>query len=370
MTASNISITMPASKIVDFRSMMGKFNTKAKKHGISPIEIVSMEIGTMPYMGKTFQVTHVTFNKPSFHIGNFHVMAVHTNDCDTDLTFEFNGYKHDISQTIDYRRCDHCGVKHARKTVVLLNDGTEFKQVGNSCVKDYMGISLSTFNWLRDTILTLTDGSEWLDSDSFSRATPVYDVNDVLAYSYMACSTRGYHKTDEEYSTSTEVMDMILNNIVPTTVAVEWAKTAVDMLTNMLPTSNYEQNVHNIVKTGYVSLKMMGILCSSYIMVERELNKFSSVVKSTSKHVGELKQRITFNGKIVMAYGSHGFYGYKVMYIIEDNDGNQFKWVTNSVNHTKYATNESYQFTGTVVEHGDYKGTQQTVLSRCKTKEL
>jgi hypothetical protein len=51
------------------------------------------------------------------------------------------------------------------------------------------------------------------------------------------------------------------------------------------------------------------------------------------------------------------------IHIMEDDDGNVYVWRTLA---EKMAEGRTYKVRGTVKEHGEYNGTKQTVLTRCK----
>lgn len=367
---SNLKLTISTDKVVEFRKIIEKFNNKAKKVGSDGVEVISMENSIKTINKTSYEVYTVELSKPTFSIGNYRVNAVFTNDNGADLVFTFNDYQYDISQEVDYRRCDHCNVKHARKTVVVISENDKEIQVGKSCIKDYMGVSLSTFNWLNDTIQHISDIFYWDidENEPTSSGQVVYHVENVLAHTYDICSVGGYKNAEHTIPTSYEVLGKVFNFETASTKGHEWAKVAIEMITSMLPTSTYESNVQNLVKAGYVSKKRMAILCSSYVMVSRELEKREKAQNSTSDYVGEEGQRIEFEGTIKVAFGDHGFYGYFVMYIIEDSEGNQFKWISTSEKHQKYAVGDSYKFKGTVKKHEEYKGVKQTIISRCSIK--
>ena len=111
-----------------------------------------------------------------------------------------------------------------------------------------------------------------------------------------------------------------------------------------------------------------------------------------SKHIGNIGDKITAEVKLIheFQYTDYKFNRYggtdHFTYIMEDADGNAFVWKTTNImgmNVLKEERNESkyYDFvavnkgdtcvlTGTVKEHTEYKGTPQTVLTRCKVTAI
>lgn len=367
---SNKIIDIQSSMASDFRKLLEKFNTKATKHGMEKFKVESVKAISKTIDGNLHEFFRFVMSQPKFALGDFEVKAVFTNDAESDLVFTFNGYEHDHTATIDYRQCDHCNVRHARKTVILIEDDGDFKQVGKSCIKDFTGVSLSTFNWFQDTFNKISDINEWNDPSSLT-ASEVIGVTNVLASAYDTCSKYGYHKVDSDTPTAVDVLTIIGDGVMPSSEGIAWADDAIEMIKHMIPTSNYEQNIYNIIKTGHVSHKRIGLLASAYVMVEMEKRKNEKIedAENVSEYVGELKERITFEGTIKLAYGMDSYYGYKVMYIIEDDDGNQFKWVATSPKHHGHETGKTFSITGTVSDHDEYKNVKQTILKRCKVEE-
>lgn len=104
-----------------------------------------------------------------------------------------------------------------------------------------------------------------------------------------------------------------------------------------------------------------------------------------SKHIGTVGQKITAEVTLIneFEYTDHSFSYYGTthyIYTMKDAEGNILVWKTTSmmsIELDKDAKQYGDQFyfphkgdqlriTGKVKEHGEYKGTQQTILTRCK----
>lgn len=94
--------------------------------------------------------------------------------------------------------------------------------------------------------------------------------------------------------------------------------------------------------------------------------------ESTSEHVGEIGDKL----EIVVTYTHtaswENSFGYRAsltyLHTFKDEQGNVFTWKTGNCIEADYDT--KMKITGTIKEHGDYKGIKQTVLTRCKVKEV
>lgn len=102
-----------------------------------------------------------------------------------------------------------------------------------------------------------------------------------------------------------------------------------------------------------------------------------------SKHIGEIGKRITAEVKLVGEYSYETTFGYypttNYIYTMQDAEGNILVWKTTAILaiNTVRADGETVDtdiirkgdtmtISGTVKEHSEYRGTAQTVLTRCK----
>lgn len=103
-----------------------------------------------------------------------------------------------------------------------------------------------------------------------------------------------------------------------------------------------------------------------------------------SKHVGQIKDRLTLKVKLVNETGwsqpSYGGWGYDdiTLYVFKDSDGNIYTWKTTGVLcitelddegyavYTNCKVGDDITIKGTVKAHTEYKGEAQTQLTRVK----
>jgi len=97
------------------------------------------------------------------------------------------------------------------------------------------------------------------------------------------------------------------------------------------------------------------------LKVNKILASFTSF--GDSEFIGTLKERIDFFVKVNKIIKVNGVYGDSLMYLMEDPAGNSIVWTTNSVN---LAIGKEYYMRGTVKDHREYRGINQTVMTRCK----
>lgn len=88
---------------------------------------------------------------------------------------------------------------------------------------------------------------------------------------------------------------------------------------------------------------------------------------SNSEYVGNVGERIEVALTVTKAIIINGYYGTSCMHIMEDENGNVFIWNTTSKN---YPEGKEIILRGTIKDHREYKGTKQTILTRCKEMEI
>ena len=84
---------------------------------------------------------------------------------------------------------------------------------------------------------------------------------------------------------------------------------------------------------------------------------------SNSEYVGEIGERIEEVLTVTKAFTFDGYYGTSTMHIMENADGNVFVWTTAS---KSFPEGKVMTLRGTIKDHREYKGTKQTILTRCK----
>ena len=83
------------------------------------------------------------------------------------------------------------------------------------------------------------------------------------------------------------------------------------------------------------------------------------------EYVGEIGERLSLTLTVSNVYELENGYGSSTMHIMKDENDNVFVWTTSAKN---LAVGETYSLKGTVKNHQMYKGTKQTILTRCIVK--
>ena len=84
--------------------------------------------------------------------------------------------------------------------------------------------------------------------------------------------------------------------------------------------------------------------------------------ESDSQFIGSIGERLELVVNVAKAISFDGAYGKTTMHIMHDDCGNEYVWTTGSKTLT---VDSIYHIRGTVKDHRVYKGTNQTILTRC-----
>lgn len=296
----------------------------------------------------------------------------------------------------DPEHCDHCQKRRQRLAtfVVRHTDTGEYKQVGRNCVADFLGhrlpLSWLTFMgelsdldefagslgrsepdaWGLDVFLALVAcdirQSHWV-SRTAARESPikVATVDCVLGYLWNA------HKMDPEDRAYWKPTQADRDTAAK---AIEWAQ---GLPEDAVEASDYLYNVSLVVGAEYTTQRTAGIAASIIAAYHRELGRQVERAKDkASEHFGEIKKRADYTLTLVRHTGWDSQFGYTNLYVFRTPEGNLATWKSkNYIRDPECYTREAavgdtITVKATVKEHTEYKGTKQTVLTRCKVLGL
>jgi uncharacterized membrane protein len=144
--------------------------------------------------------------------------------------------------------------------------------------------------------------------------------------------------------------------------AIAWAAA----LTDDECVSEYMANVRTLANVGSVDRAGVGLAASIPTAYARAKNALAERNAAPTKaHVGTVGKRETFTFLVERVVPIESDYGISYLHIFRDAAGNVAKWKASS-GAIAGQMGDTVTITGTVKEHGEYKGVPQTVLTRCK----
>lgn len=271
--------------------------------------------------------------------------------------------------------CDHCKTSRARVRTVILSDGKEFIQVGNSCVKDYLGVNIERYasylSFWRDLEEMEEAGRELITS-----ARPAYLVEDVLTETAWRVAKSGYISKDKAWELEVDATSSAVWTALHSSQKHEYTedhmaavKAVVEFVNAQEDDGGYVSNLKSLVNNKYVTNKNFGLLVSSFgyhaAAMRRLEREKAEQVTANSEWVQNVGEKIKFVAQPSLIYSGETQWGYTYMYrfIL---DGNELVWRTG----TWLDTDLEYQISGTIKAHSEYRGKKQTELTRCRAKEI
>ena len=275
--------------------------------------------------------------------------------------------------------CEHCNSNHNLKFTFIVTNGSEEKQVGRTCLKDYCGIDpqvIGAFNAFYEEIEEDTfDGYDFHEPIAL-----VYDAINILAHAIDITAEQGYIKSDERGSNKSLIIKRCTNTAKSQKEAEEMAKAILSMSLDEAIDARLN-NVQARLKGYYCKPTDFGYFAyapTAYaIYMERKekaerIAKEQEAIGEKSKHVGTVGERIDFEIKEMRLLTSFPTdYGMTYLYRFIDKDGNVLIWFASSPmgkwDKGEWVDAQNVRrIKATIKSHSVRDGVKQTILTRVK----
>lgn len=293
--------------------------------------------------------------------------------------------------------CEHCGTKRNRTQLFIVHnvETDEWKQVGGSCLKLYTG------GLNMEYVVAFLDGITELEERSghFSLGGKCYySVREVIGRAYEAVSKLGYFSADCTVPTKRVVSYLVTKTLSGAvkeinrdfedchmTARVSEAdfykadtEDRVDSIINYYNSvednSEFMHNIKLMLEIGMVTIKSLGILSflpegyNRYVQKEEaRVAREKAREQEKSEHYGVVGNRykdIEIKS-INLVTSWEGQFGYTYIYKIVTADDFVLTWKTS--NYLYLESGEKFsKITFTVKAHSEYRGQNQTEVTRCK----
>lgn len=277
-------------------------------------------------------------------------------------------------------QCDHCKTNRRRKKSMLVTKNfLEFKVVGSSCVKDFLGHA--TPNSLIDVYsfeLAVEDTIHNVNGMQPNMA--LHDIKKILTLSSMFVRKFGYVKVDDYDKMPTRDCihryihpdpissfdKQFINNNVPQDKDKEKAEKVIKWIKEQSNATDYMHNLQKCVEAGAISNKRIGILASAVVSYDKATERADRENNSKANQwIGNIKDRLKGLQATVKRFNCiDGYYGMTTIVTLETEEGNTLVWF--ATNNPDVEVGDQWELDGTVKDHNDYNGTRQTILTRVK----
>lgn len=332
--------------------------------------------------------TRVEGEAPSYNGWNF----VATLDWDANaglITRTVPGFEGQIDrEALREGWCDHCQTIRNRNQTMLVEHAEtgERKQVGSSCIKDFLGHSANPVKFFDDA----DDISDMMGGFFGGRRDPEFTPESVLAVAWAVVQEFGFVRSGDwsDVPTKGRVMDILY----PPAMGVARAE-ALKLAERLQPhiaaaagqaqlirefilsdafsgTSEYVTNLKAVVAGELVSLRNFGLICSApqawAKAVEKDLRRQAAKAELVNEHFGTKGDKVTLKVNIKSIRYSHGDWGTSTVYTLVTDDNHLVTWFSTSGALGDELVNDTFTLTATIKGHETWQDTKKTQITRAK----
>lgn len=299
--------------------------------------------------------------------------------------------------------CDHCHTERQRsKAYVIINEAGEWKQVGSTCIKDFTGhVSPEALARYWEMVMKLPsvieEGNErgWGGTGGYY----AYDLDEVIYTTIGWIRKHGYvsrqmaedDHTKQQTSTGVRwLLDMAHSpnddnramaaaqypeiypiDIEQTKEIIDWARNIPDSECNK---SDYLLNIRALARIGKAIIYPQNRMSLAVSMVKAYERAHpieqKPIEEAKSQYLaGNIGDRITVEGAFIRNIRQFETnFGTTTMYRLEK-DGNVIVWFASKdvvIDKRPLQVADTVNVKGTIKKFDEYRGTKQTVLTRCK----
>ena len=237
--------------------------------------------------------------------------------------------------------CDHCGINRFRKdTFIVAKDG-EFKQVGRSCLKDFLGHHnpeaiaqycslLAGFN--------IKDYSDIDEEDIGRGGRIVWSVETLnfLAVAHAAIRQYGYRKADADFPTKVMIGNHYWSKRDDDRIAVEDsdrdAAAAAQAWISARTGSEFNLNAAAFAAAEFITEKAFGYLAAAMMMFMRERDEVAARATASEsineEPIAAPGTKVKVLGTIINVHRYQNDFGMKSIYTIRTGDNKIIKLFT------------------------------------------
>jgi hypothetical protein len=298
--------------------------------------------------------------------------------------------------------CDHCKLDRDRRdTYLVVNGAGEWKQIGSSCLVDFMGHedphTIAEYAEMLASALSLCDGAGDDEEGGFGfggggSGPRVFSVLEYLKCvaaeireqgwvprkaadperGVQATADRACDRMDPERPVKVRDRSVTEADTAIATASYDWAL-ALHTSDGDERLNDYLWNLYAVAKSGIVERRTFGLAASMVAAYTKaEVRKRERAARKPSEYVGEVGEQRTFVLTLDRHFAFEGGWGPVSRYLFRDREDNVVTWKSSGhatvvgldSPNDRMVEGSTYIVCGTIKKHDDYKGTKQTVLTR------
>jgi hypothetical protein len=300
-----------------------KLNKKATKLGVVPVqlELMGRELVVKKSAASNKETAYYlntikVIGEPP-KIAGWHLVA----SIDCDISGNIINVVPGQTLPVEYRsanpkQCDQCHTQRDRKNAyVVQHDNGEYKQVGRSCLKDFLGhkdpkLILAVASYISAFLDEIRDAET--REEYGQRPENVEELERFLAYTACQIRLHGWTPKSAESETNRATVYGVWSNMYPSPKyadeaerpeerdyklaqeAIKWAR---EELANKPNLSDYEYNLVNLTKSDEFASKHAGYVASLIAAYHRSAEQAINYAKRTAS-AKEIAEKSNFVGKV------------------------------------------------------------------------
>ena len=373
--AEGQTYNIPAARFDWFKSKMDTLAKKAKK--LTGQKSFFMAVGfhneedpKSRYFGQRIMEVFVSVPEPKLDGWEFIARIDHANEAGNIV--RTTGLR-DLPE--EYRHtdptCDHCGHKRRRRdTFVVFKDGEGFKQVGSSCLADFLGHKdvghYARLAELLSSIRGYAHGCYDVDGIVDERYIGVEEylyhvADDILKYGFVS---RKMERESGKVSTSTSAFSSYQHRQRVSDEAKELAKNALDWALALDDSgeelSDYLHNCWVIANAPALEPRSLGLAASIVGVYERNQRPAQP---SNGQFIGKIGERKELRIKVLEVRSIETSFGVSYLHKMIDAAGNSYTWFASNP-ALRGKIGQILRIKATIKKHETFKGANTNVVNR------
>lgn len=369
--AEGQTYNIPATRFEWFKEKLAGLSKKALKltgqrSFITVVGFHKEEDNTSKFFGEKIMEVFVALPTPKLEGWEFVARIDHANEAGNII--RMTGLR---DLPLEYREshpnCDHCGHNRRRRdTFVVFHEEQGFKQVGSSCLKDFVGHGdadrIAKLAELISTVRGYVRGSyeedlrdnRWIATETYL----AYAAQEILDHGFMSrklANERNCPSSADEAFTAYNT-----RKTFPTSAAKDLAEAALNWAMNLdetdEPLNNYLHNCWVVANAPALEARSLGIAASIVGVYYRDQKPKPAAV---SQHLGTVGQKLEIDVEVIdtriLDSGS-------TLVTMHDPKGNVLKWFSSNKTPTRGLKT---RIKATVKAHNTFRGRHETILTRC-----
>lgn len=397
-TTHQVTATIPTDRLKELESRLLTLNKKAAKYGISPL-VLTKDAEKVDETREIF-VTPVTVTfEPIVIAGGWQFIASIEHEVINDVNKNIvAGYGISKEDENKYRtvasHCEHCRTKRNRNlTYIVKSAAGETKQVGSTCLRDYLGVSVDAAVTSLEIMAEISeiDDEENGYFSSGGGSARLVSVENLVAMTLAVISECGFVSNARANEMSVSTSGIVWMHLFPSLTMKESEKIKptekhreeaseiiANWKNNLVPKfdanneelDSFEYKIAMAVSLGWVKPRLFNTLVaaafreSNYLKEKKapklEKNEFISMVS--------IKDKVELELTVVRLNKIEGFYGTTTILNLIDSDGRKVVWfASNSLDENEWEVGKMYKIKGTVKDFkDDPRFGKQTIITRVK----